>query len=691
MPQHPLCNKCRQIPAVEGDTWCYGCAGWEAIGRELSGSWDGQGARRVANDLVVNAARQVRALRSLSAGLARESGPTGGAGETRAPKRAASEDRWEERKSLPRRRSSGHAAPKEEQESEEEEDAAEETDEEDRRRRSKRSPEGPERSRGGHRRPPEPDRSPVPPGTTSIRASLSRADKRPADNREHRPQRRHAHGTRRRGGRKHQRLKRLAENPHLAVHRHLSADFLKLATSESGALGLDRLGRWDEFGWWREGNFFGRRFRGMECPSCGAGRGFGSRAGSHKSWGHRRGLGSFLCRETRESSGRFLPSDNRVVGSRNRQPCSSFRSFLRKRSAQTTPVSKQTVHGSWVWRRAGSGRVARHPTPLVEARQLQSRLFGPQGDGSFEEVVERFEKGYRTKAASKSQDRCWRWKTSRRRKGKSQGGPSEERAPRQGDRKDDKGRQGQAAGKAGESRATPPWYTWGSPGCRRSAIRLGPLWRRWQGGVESRLLTIRSPGHRHPVEEEQPSWERLQGPRQKGPGDSPIRGVQEEMVRRAWMDSWWPGRWRSAGRATRSAGRRKRRVRPRQDWKSCESCWTPTARRTRRTRRTRKREMEMATRRRNARNGGWRMGWLWAPAGALQIPRIWRRTRKPVRRKQNWRRQWRRSPEPSRVQCWWCLPSTSVHRWTRRGRQSFLEKRRRWSQGWRWCHTSTNI
>jgi hypothetical protein len=27
------------------------------------------------------------------------------------------------------------------------------------------------------------------------------------------------------------------------VHRHLSADFLKLATSESGALGLDRLGR----------------------------------------------------------------------------------------------------------------------------------------------------------------------------------------------------------------------------------------------------------------------------------------------------------------------------------------------------------------------------------------------------------------------------------------------------------------
>ena len=103
----------------------------------------------MANDLVVNAARQVRALRSLSAGLARESGPTGGAGETRAPKRAASEDRREERKSLPRRRSSGHAAPKEEQESEEEEDAAEETDEEDRRRRSKRSPEGPERSRGG--------------------------------------------------------------------------------------------------------------------------------------------------------------------------------------------------------------------------------------------------------------------------------------------------------------------------------------------------------------------------------------------------------------------------------------------------------------------------------------------------------------------------------------------------------------
>lgn len=246
-----LCHKCRQVPAAEGDAWCYGCAGWEAIGRELTASWDSTGARRLAADLVVNAARQVRALRSLSAGLARETGPPGSAGKAVAPQRRRSREREPERPSLPRRRSEGAVRRKEELESEEEEAEVEESEEdEERRRRDRRSPDPPERDRRGHHRPPEPD-GPPPPGTTSISKSLRRADGHHSagtqDSTGHTKRRRsghhHEHKPTRRAGRKHKRLKRLAENPGLVVHRQLSQDFLKLATSEPGALDLGRLGR----------------------------------------------------------------------------------------------------------------------------------------------------------------------------------------------------------------------------------------------------------------------------------------------------------------------------------------------------------------------------------------------------------------------------------------------------------------
>ena len=78
------CAKCRGFPASEGDSWCVGCTAWEALGRELTGHWDNVGARRLGNDVVVSATRQLRALRSLSAGLAREGTGSGGAGSTRA-------------------------------------------------------------------------------------------------------------------------------------------------------------------------------------------------------------------------------------------------------------------------------------------------------------------------------------------------------------------------------------------------------------------------------------------------------------------------------------------------------------------------------------------------------------------------------------------------------------------------------
>ena len=100
MPPAHSCNKCKTAPAAEGDSWCTGCTSWEFIGRELGGSWDSSGARLLASDLVVTTARQIRALRSLSAGLARQPPGNPPAGESRAKGSSVRT----ERESLPRRR-----------------------------------------------------------------------------------------------------------------------------------------------------------------------------------------------------------------------------------------------------------------------------------------------------------------------------------------------------------------------------------------------------------------------------------------------------------------------------------------------------------------------------------------------------------------------------------------------------------
>ena len=109
---------------------------------------------------------------------------------------------------------------KEEQESEEEEDE-ESDEEEDRRSKRKRSRSPPRREGGGDRRPLEPD-GPPPPGTTPLGRRLSRADtdrtaghtKRHHDrgHRGHRSTKGH-NKPKRRGGRKHKRLARLAADP----------------------------------------------------------------------------------------------------------------------------------------------------------------------------------------------------------------------------------------------------------------------------------------------------------------------------------------------------------------------------------------------------------------------------------------------------------------------------------------------
>ena len=107
------CNRCKQVPAAEGDTWCNACTSWEAAGRELAASWDSPGCRLVAADLLLNTTRQIRALRSLGAGLARAepssppvAGPPAGSRRAEDEPRGSGRGRSksDRRRSLPRKR-----------------------------------------------------------------------------------------------------------------------------------------------------------------------------------------------------------------------------------------------------------------------------------------------------------------------------------------------------------------------------------------------------------------------------------------------------------------------------------------------------------------------------------------------------------------------------------------------------------
>ena len=229
MPGPPLCAKCRQIGASEGDSWCTGCTAWEFVGRELTASWDSVGARALASDIILSAGRQIRALRSLSAGLARE--------ERRAPD--PEEKAGSERSTLPRRRSLAPPppAPKEEDLSCDEEESEEESE--------RRDP-TPEVApiRGSHQPPPEPDGPPPDYHRRHRGAGTSRASHKSSSHREHSDRRdSQRHSGKRRGGRKHQRLYRLATDPSKVVHRKPGQSFWELRSSDLSQLELDRLGR----------------------------------------------------------------------------------------------------------------------------------------------------------------------------------------------------------------------------------------------------------------------------------------------------------------------------------------------------------------------------------------------------------------------------------------------------------------
>ena len=64
-----FCNKCKQVPPREGDTWCLACSAWESIGISLTGRWGSAGLRGSAAEAVVGTARVLKSLRDIDAGL----------------------------------------------------------------------------------------------------------------------------------------------------------------------------------------------------------------------------------------------------------------------------------------------------------------------------------------------------------------------------------------------------------------------------------------------------------------------------------------------------------------------------------------------------------------------------------------------------------------------------------------------
>lgn len=60
------CNKCKQSPRHQGDSWCLPCSAWQQLGFELAERWPVPGGRILAGDLIISTLRQVRALRRLT-------------------------------------------------------------------------------------------------------------------------------------------------------------------------------------------------------------------------------------------------------------------------------------------------------------------------------------------------------------------------------------------------------------------------------------------------------------------------------------------------------------------------------------------------------------------------------------------------------------------------------------------------
>ena len=218
------CRKCKAWRPLPGDTWCVACSAWETIGLELVGAWSGR-------------AREVRALRAVGAGLgrapdARSSAPPSGrdpspvapstAAKVKPEDPPASEYTYEEEseeeinpKAIDKRPALVRKTPppsgcesRGEGQSSHSRGVKEEKPSEDRRERKE------DRSRGKRSRDEDEREEKRKGGKEKKDKSVKDKDKKKGKRR-------------RRGGRKHQRLHRLGEDPYRPHHRKLSSAFLE--------------------------------------------------------------------------------------------------------------------------------------------------------------------------------------------------------------------------------------------------------------------------------------------------------------------------------------------------------------------------------------------------------------------------------------------------------------------------------
>ena len=248
------CSKCQEAEAFQGDSWCLACAAHEELGQELRQTWGTGGSRSIATDLIVSGLRQVRALRRhglasfyRGAEEARASADKGAALERASCARSSGSRRSKEAAPLPapvavKKEEAEERSESSESESEEEDDKDEPAPAAAAKRKPEReaTPEGPRlrsvapgkredlpRRREGER---EASRSvhPLRSGAEPSREDRDRDRRREERRREKKDKGEHSGKRKRpghRGGSRHQKLHKAAEEPYRRFHHRLPPAF----------------------------------------------------------------------------------------------------------------------------------------------------------------------------------------------------------------------------------------------------------------------------------------------------------------------------------------------------------------------------------------------------------------------------------------------------------------------------------
>ena len=238
------CRRCRGSPALEGDTYCLACGAWESLGRELQAPWGLPGIRAIVTDLIVRTTRQVRALRNFCVVAGDSAGKEpGGKGAHSQVKQEQ-----EERPALVRKRPHRvpPVTPSSPKRSKREERKSSSYSEESDKETEDEKPDATHKplASGSDNRPPEPEGPPS--GQVRLKEPQPVQQSQPAgrDRAGHRSEKEKHSRRRRRGGRKHQRLHRLAEDPLLRVHRALPSRYFDQLAEDVGRGALEHLWWW---------------------------------------------------------------------------------------------------------------------------------------------------------------------------------------------------------------------------------------------------------------------------------------------------------------------------------------------------------------------------------------------------------------------------------------------------------------